>query len=211
VPNTDGSGLVLWPVLVYSRDMTTRIYLDVDGVLNAFPAANDKVMVTEWPLFESTYVEVGFNSYKITIARGLIEALGNLSARDDVEIVWLTTWREAAVNALCPAFDIPGTNWTVVTDGEPVEGYQRRFSDYSWWWKAQAMATHLDANPVDQVVWLDDDQPVFTDAVNFIVNRYGDTDFLLIAPITEYGLTKQDIKKITAFTDGVDIEWESVV
>jgi hypothetical protein len=195
---------------------TTRLYLDVDGVINAIPAAQDRVERTGWSDWDSTWVGLDNGGrYWITWALGFLDALHTIDKRDDVEIVWLTTWRTAAVTKLSPALGINGTHWHVADDDvvdRVAHGYMPMgFSDYGWWWKASAIAGHLDKNPVDQVVWLDDDHNVFSDAVKFVHDRFQDTDFLMITPDTRYGVTQEDVARITNFIDGLDLDPENVV
>lgn len=184
-----------------------RIYLDVDGVLNAVPPAKDIVARSQWPNFESVKV----NGYTITYAPELLRKLENLAGlwayeEDDdemvqcVEIVWLTTWRELAVSALAPGIGFDATHWRVVSDGNGAHGYQRLgFSDYSYWWKVDALASDLIANPVDYVVWLDDDQISYRPSVTSLIRKFADTQFLPIAPATEIGLTVDHIDLVSEF------------
>jgi len=185
----------------------TRIYLDVDGVLNAIPAASDIVTRTGWPRFERVQV----NGYWITFAPELLRALEAIhdwthwsldgdEEEDSVEIVWLTTWREKATADLAPAIDFNAKHWRVVSDGDSAHGYVKLgFSDYSYWWKVDALATDLIENPVDYVVWLDDDQVAYNDSVTSIIKKFNDTQFLTIAPHTTVGLTRDHIDLIRQF------------
>lgn len=185
----------------------TRIYLDVDGVINAIPAAKDIIYRSGWPKFESTYV----GRYLITYAPELLRRLERLhdwqhwapdtdEVEDSVEIVWLTTWREKATADLSPAIGFNATHWRVVSDGEGAHGYRKLgFSDYSYWWKVDNIIKDLIERPVDYVVWLDDDQPHYNRSVTSVIKKFNTTQFLTIAPLTEVGLTSDHLDLIDTF------------
>jgi len=69
----------------------TRLYLDVDGVLNA-------QMPMGWGRLGNGYARVDGVEYKIRWAPAMIDALRSL----DVELVWCTTWRDNAKVSLAP-------------------------------------------------------------------------------------------------------------
>src|SRR5690606_39765676 len=79
-----------------------RIYIDVDGVINAFSNAQP------WGKVKPS-VTVAYG-YRITYHQGLIDALKDIdNSNDNVEFVWLTTWQTLARTDLAPAVGLGGT------------------------------------------------------------------------------------------------------
>lgn len=67
---------------------------------------------------------------------------------NDVELRWLTTWGQNALNVFVPRAEfLQGKSWAV----EPV------FENSGRWWKAEVVERILSENPEAHVIWIDDD------------------------------------------------------
>lgn len=87
--------------------MSTTIYLDVDGVINAIGRTHPEPKHTGFPEYKSIMA----NGYQIAYAPELIAMLNALAARDDVTIKWLTTWEHDAAKVLSPLIGLDGMDW----------------------------------------------------------------------------------------------------
>lgn len=166
--------------------MSTTIYLDVDGVINAFGPNSRRPESSGWA-GEWNTVKVKF--FQITYATELIEQLHALAAKDDVTIKWLTTWTDDAPKDLCPAIGLNGTSWPVVGQGE---NYHR-----DEWWKLTAIKDDVAATNPDQVIWIDDDLRMEKEALWWALDN---RQVRVFAPEQFVGLTAADIAKIHELT-----------
>lgn len=177
--------------------MTTRIYLDVDGVLNAVTRQTPEG--TGWEMWE----KVGVNGYTITYAPELVAALNEIAERDDVEIVWLTTWQGNAASMISPAIGLDGQQWRVVDnpDTDP-HGFATQ-QNYGYWWKVNVFQDDLfnrverDTPLPEKIIWIDDDLSMFGQAVRWFDAL--ETKTLGISPFTVQGLTQHDVCAIIDF------------
>lgn len=164
--------------------MTTIIYLDVDGVLNAVSKKSPSLSSTGWDVWETRPV----NGWPILWAPELIDALNELAARDDVTFKWLTTWTHDAAKVLSPAIGINGQEWEVL-DGE----------QHGWrgpdWWKLQAIQKDVLESMPDQFIWIDDDISAEHSAIEWVAGR--DNGYA-ISPFTIHGLTREHVDEIKA-------------
>lgn len=150
-----------------------RIYLDVDGVLNA---VNNRP--PSWGWGAERRVEV--NGWPITYSPELIDALNKVTARPGVEVYWLTTWCHDAPTKLAPAIGLHGADW-------PVVGYDHwRSNDHKAWWKLRAIQEHLDGFE-GGVLWVDDDLRYDAAAVAWL---NGQPNIVGLSPRTELGITR---------------------
>lgn len=171
--------------------MTTKtiIYLDVDGVINAY----DGMLKTPkeghggWDEWDSR-VAMGFT---ICFSHELLRELERLAERDDVEVRWLTTWREHAAAELCTALDLQGAKWAVTPD-------DHQNLDHWGWWKLHALQRDWDGE--SRVVWVDDDLKYDSGAQRWLSQQ--DSDKVLeISPETHLGLTRVELEAIKKFID----------
>lgn len=167
----------------------TRIYLDVDGVLNALSFTNPPKDVVGWDEWESKVV-AGFS---IQYSPQLIAELNLLSERDDVEFVWLTTWREMAGELIAPALGLKGENWVYLTDGKSAGGYS--YNSWVVWWKLITIQEHV-TNSHTNFVWIDDDLFMNPDALSWV---RGFKNGMSICPRPTHGLTRDDVSAILRF------------
>lgn len=165
--------------------MTTDIYLDVDGVLNA---------VTLNPPTDAGWDEWQYavvNGFGITYAPELIARMNALAERDDVTMHWLTTWEHDASNILASAIGLNGERWTVL-------GTEKHYSKElaGGWWKHHALVDYFPGREC-RAVWIDDDIS-FDRAAQEWANQYADR-LLLVSPSTYRGITRELMDGIDAF------------
>ena len=172
--------------------MTTTIYLDVDGVLNAVTKKSDTlVKETGWAQWETKPV----NKYPILWAPELINALNDLSSREDVEFKWLTTWKHDAAKVLSPAIGINGRDWEV------LEGDLHAWGGPRGWWKLEAIRADVEAADPERIIWIDDDLSAEAPALSWMGNR---PNRLAVSPFMREGITREDLRIITAFVDDAE-------
>ena len=114
--------------------MKPILFLDFDGVLNAFPHKFNWVgerplnghqgadfndpknwelevlkpnVETHFELDVNTTAEHNGHTYKITYSSELVESLRKLIVEDKIKLVWLTSWREASETKLNPMLGFP--------------------------------------------------------------------------------------------------------
>lgn len=182
--------------------MTSNIYLDVDGVINSFskkPPKNDTGWKGEWlrgdAVVPNDYPTGGWSmgsssqTFSIFWSVELIDSLNKISEMDDVNIIWLTTWKEHAKTVLSPLVGINGQEWVHLDAGDVY--------DTKDWWKLTAIREHVRETNPDRIIWLDDDLGFDYQArlwVNSLKNR-----ILPITPNSNLGLTKKHISDILDF------------
>jgi len=184
--------------------MKTRIYIDVDGVLNAFhPRSKSPEEIAEasgWSSWKSKRV----NGYVITWSEELVDELNALAARDDIEFVWLTTWRDEARTQISPALLLDGHNWRFLTDGGEATGALWGKPNGPWW-KLEVVREDVIRDPVDNIVWIDDDLPLYPEALEWASER----GVVAVAPSQFYGLTREDLDDILKVVNVVQSETAS--
>lgn len=166
----------------------TKIFLDVDGVLNA---VSKQLPDTGWDL--EGWFKVGVNGYTITYNTVMIDAINEISFRDDVEIIWLTTWQSNAASKISPAIGLIGENWSFVAnpDTDP-HGFALQQNRYGWW-KADVLKKYLEEFPTDKFIWVDDDLSYYNLMGLSEWTEDLDSSTLFIAPQTSDGLTPSHI------------------
>lgn len=165
-----------------------NIYLDIDGVLNAVTTM-DNPHEHDW---DSDWVKKKVNGYWIRYNENMINALNEIAQRDDVEIIWLTTWVDLACTMMSPAIGINGENWRVLDRDDIVKEY------FFKWWKLDAIKQDIQETKPERVVWIDDDIKYESEASVWINEQ---PNFLAISPWVESALTKKNIDEIIEFLD----------
>lgn len=181
--------------------MTTRIYIDVDGVLNAFhPRKSSPEEIAEasgWKDWRSARIA----GFVITWSVELIKELNDLASREDVEFVWLTTWRDQARYELSPILELDGQGWRFLTDGGEATG--RLWGNPGGpWWKLNVIRDDVRRDPVDNIIWIDDDLPLYGDALQWASER----GVVTVAPSEKYGLTRTELDDILDIINVVESE-----
>lgn len=166
------------------------MFLDVDGVLNAFDYDPLLAGYTDFVTHEVTVgQQSGFRMiFDLRLSRGMGKALADLPA----EITWLTTWQKDADRIVAPLVGLPQGLRVLyppadTSDSDPV-------------WKFTVLRRTVDADP-RPFVWLDDGVNTFaTGSVS--VREWADelsVPNLLIAPDPRSGLVPGQIEAISEF------------
>lgn len=116
----------------------TRIFLDVDGVINA-------QMPMGWGRLQNGHAKADGIEFRIRWAPNMVKGLFGM----DAEIIWSTTWRQDAVNSLAPLIGY-GADCDVL---HPIFG-ETIFPSIDW--KYPAILDYLHRNP-GPAIWLDDE------------------------------------------------------
>ncbi|MGH3475327.1 MAG: HAD domain-containing protein [Nocardioidaceae bacterium] len=165
-----------------------RIYIDVDGVINACQRPG----FPDWGWESGEHVRV--NGYGITYSPDFVALLNRVAAREGVGVYWLTTWCYDAAQKLAPALGLDGQEW-------PVVGHHHWSRAIGLpWWKHLAIVEHLEiSDPFDgPVLWIDDDHGVDPGAVAWLK---GQPHVQTLAPKTLVGVTRDQAQEIERFVD----------
>lgn len=159
-----------------------RIYLDVDGVINA---VTSEVPDWGWDAYRSERI----NGYPITWSPDLIDVLNDVATTPGVGVYWLTTWCHDAPEKLAWAIGLHGERW-------PVVGYEhwRRATGLPWW-KHLAIVEHLDGFH-GPVLWVDDDHGADGACIAWLA---GQPQILAMAPNPMVGITRHEAQIIRRF------------
>lgn len=179
-----------------------RLYLDFDGVINVFRdrKSDPWVHATGWNKHEKTKLFGGRERYVIHYAPELTESIQKL-AEEGVEIVWISTWQQ--YTDTFPRIGLPHAPWIQFSHNEEFSGISpkqeyfrvnmyddatKKRADFSTIFgigKGAALFTHLEQNPTDIAVWVDDDLSIecFDYADNF-------DNLTLFKTVSERGITK---------------------
>lgn len=162
-----------------------NIYLDVDGVLNAY-SKNPPRTNTQW---SGTWGHQMITGFPILWSFELIEEINALAKRDGIEVKWLTTWQDSAASELSPVLGLNGEEWSFFeTEDE---------DDLVNWWKLAAIKKDIEESSPDKVVWIDDDIPFEKNAVQW--SQSLDIPILTVSPNSNHGLTKKQWNGIIDF------------
>lgn len=164
--------------------MTTTVYLDVDGVLNAVNKRTPSMKITGWDNWETKPV----NGWPILFSPDMVAALNELADQPDVTFKWLTTWEEEAAKVLSPAIGINGQDWEV------LHGDQHAWHGRDWW-KLQAIRADVESG-AGNFVWIDDDISAEPHAIDWAQSR---EDGLILSPSSTQGLTREDLNFAKSF------------
>lgn len=169
------------------------LYMDVDGVINAWAARGDHP-----ENFELTFAAVAADGrgYPMRVPVGTRERVGVLQAR--FEIVWATTWAHDAVRVLAPQFGFGG-DWPVLElDGverHPLAPRPRMSGPHTP--KLSPILHHAGDRPL---VWVDDEMT--RDAMQAISRRNRDVaPSLIVKPKPAGGLADRHMRHLIAFAD----------
>jgi hypothetical protein len=156
-----------------------RLYLDVDGVLNAYYKGL-------WGS-EQLVGSAGVPSWSIHWNPDMVSALAALITEYDVELVWCTTWREDAPVEIGGLLGF-GQDARVL---HPLDG---RTTFPSIEWKREAVLAEQILDP-SLVIWVDDE---IDDAV-LAVWEENDYSGLLINPDPQYGIQPDQIEAMRKY------------
>jgi len=175
-----------------ARSERPHLFLDVDGVLNAFELSlsNEAEPFDDFDVHEVEFeFEVG---HPRTFVVCLSPAMGARLARLPVDIQWATTWEHRADSTIAPLCGLP-PGLPVLTAREEAESW-----DLDWKFLEVRRAVERDPRPF---VWIDDDLDFFQDgAVSAREWAEGlPLSSLLIAPEGETGLLPQQLDVVEDF------------
>lgn len=161
--------------------MTVRLYLDVDGVINAgYPG---------WTTTREARVGNRHGNWLIRWSPQLLEELATL----DVDLVWCTTWTHDASNNLSDALDFEfgkGKRWLQRLDGED------QFPSIIWKDAAILRDQEADSSPY---IWVDDELRKQRWASYLPNIRHEENAHLIVGPDPDYGITASHIENMRQF------------
>lgn len=150
-----------------------RLLLDVDGVLNAVgPPCPD------WQEWNATKCGNSVINYSLDVGRAIAEL--------DVDVVWLSTWRQKANEWISPLFGWP-EHAVVSIDDEKMLSWRS-------WWKLDA-AKRLYGEDPQPFIWADDDLGANVEAYEWCKEVGG----LPIVPRTHTGLTRAHLEEMRQY------------
>ena len=154
-----------------------RLYLDVDGVINAFYTG--ETQSKPWP--EESYRKEPAMGHHIRWSADMIDALNQVILAHGVELVWTTTWKRHALNRIAPMVGLPATRFIDADE---------KYSDSSTiQWKGRAV-THEQSIEMVPFVWVDDDHDAPSVRSATILKG------LAIRPDPWFGITPDHIKQM---------------
>lgn len=165
--------------------MTVRLYLDIDGVLNAPLAAS------KW----KDILKFKANVFPMTVALDLVRELERLITTYNVELVWLTTWNQ---DNDVETYVLPFLKDHGLQSGR-ILGTPGGHT-YSGWvngddWKIKALIADQKESPSD-FIWIDDvEVPLYGNSLLLPDPKAT----LAIAPNENYGISPGAVKEIEMF------------
>jgi hypothetical protein len=159
-----------------------RLFLDVDGVLNACTWSPDPDQWNDWEHGNAQNYDI---CYSPTVGKFFTE----LTQDPRVEILWLTTWEGDANVYISPMLGMPRF---------PVAGYRPFREKHSGWWKYDIVREWWAKDPIP-FVWIDDD---LDDGYDCGAGEWARSEGnLTIKPRTAKGLTAEHLIQIQEYID----------
>lgn len=159
--------------------MSTHLYLDIDGVLNAYAALHSDPRYRAWPDYRHTEPKSPYGEIYSPLMVGDLNAL---ITQHDLECVWLTTWENTA-GAWGEKIGLHGSeNWPFLDTGD-VAGK---------WGKFHSVREHLAFTGAKRAIWIDDDLKDEHEASAWAA----ETGVLALAPYGAHGITPAMIRQI---------------
>lgn len=159
----------------------TRLFLDVDGVINAWYS---KIV---WP--EDSIREGRVGPYKIVWSQEMVDHLFGPTL--NLDIWWTTTWQDSANTSLSPLLFDEERSYEVVA---PLSGEVTFPSIY---WKFESVEAEVAANP-GPFVWIDDE--LAPEHIEWAKSVGG----LAIASDQNFGITPANINTIKVYLGGLN-------
>ena len=175
-----------------SDPRSIRLFLDVDGVLNAIgePPPDDPRLVVQ--------VENAQGVFTIRYDPRVVDRLNAMARTGLVQLTWLTTWSWAARDALAPAIGLDPGSQVLADTGDP-DLARHPYDLTRPWWKLAVLLRVVEDDADQPVAWCDDDLDEGTKG------RFADLHpgpSLLITPDPGVGLTLEDLDRIEALSCG---------
>lgn len=167
----------------------TRLYLDVDGAINADEPP--------FPEVKSTRVQIDYGGgmmsrMPLTWAPEVVAELDALRDEFDVELVWLSTWNEmhASMTSLAPALG-------GLYGGRAIMDIDAVSSDIGrGWWKAQSIIADQENSPAP-FVWVDD-EAVMAHGEK-VTEATAGTPSLTLTTVYEHGIERLHLAQMRSF------------
>lgn len=159
-----------------------HIFCDVDGVINVYPDAPYRLEKSQVAITVEDRAQV----FPLHWRKEVTDFFSEISHNNDVEFVWLTTWREYAPKVLDPV-------WNISSKG--FMPWENKLSDYTQMFKGVALDSWAKANPKTPFIWIDDIALKTWSALTFAKR----SDVLGIMPYSGDGLTDENLKVIKDF------------
>ena len=163
-------------------------FLDIDGVINSYPAPKAH-MIKKY----GEYKLAIYGEYMLWYSPRVIDFINAVNASGLVEVVWLTTWKDEAPREFAPRVGLD--HFPTITDDSGA--------DHSWgtdWWKWRRVRDFLGDNEGNRrVVWTDDDLSRRIKEAFWYRYDPEKTNSLLLTPMSNPGLTPDHLDSILEF------------
>jgi hypothetical protein len=177
-----------------SPDRLPTVFLDVDGVLNAFQLDVEHATFDDFTDHAITIDDQhGFGRrFDVCLSRTMGERIASLPA----VVVWVTTWEHHADTYIAPLCGLPA-GLRVLTSPGDVDTWHGT-------WKLDAVRRAVSDDP-RPFVWVDDDLDLFGSGPRSARRWAADLPIenLLLSPDPRAGLTLGDLEAIEAFLEQV--------
>lgn len=151
--------------------------LDIDGVLNAY--AYQRRVHDEWEDVDHRRLKIPHHgTFPLWVAGEVLAFVRGVHDATLADILWCTTWLDAANEVFAPAFGLPEF---------PVGGRPAGITDYTW----KSDAARAVAASGRALVWTDDD--AITEQDRRLLNQ---PHHLLLSPDPRTGLDADDLRLI---------------
>lgn len=161
-------------------------FLDIDGVINSFPAPRRKVRDER-----GDFVKTDIIGFPIWYSRQVVDFINRMN-KDFCDVVWLTTWRDRAPTHFAPAVGLD--DFPAITDRTGSSGFG---TNPTRWWKYQRVLDWIGSSGT-RFVWTDDDIGSAIKDVH-VPENFEENQFLVIKPWSCPGLTPEDLLEIESF------------
>lgn len=176
----------------------TRLYLDVDGAINADEPPFSEV--------KSTRVQIEYGGgmmsrMPLTWAPEVVAQLDEMREEFDLELVWLSTWNEmhASMTKLAPA--LGGLfGGRAIMDVDAISSDRGR-----GWWKAQSIIADQEVSPAP-FVWIDDEAVMAHGGL--VADATAGTPSLTLTTVFEHGIERLHLAQMRSFLGSLRTEGE---
>ena len=176
--------------------------LDFDGVINTIMDSEDfpdnpDIFNTVKNLKQETFSQNVFGNlqkrvFHVQFAPELICELNKFLEKDNVQLIWLTAWKENVL-LVEEAIGIKSKNKSIVLDYR-IDNFDDQIG------KPESLRNFVETiSDSLRIVWIDDtlfDDPNCKEAVD---RFFGEFDICKICPNPNFGITRSEIKKISEF------------
>lgn len=186
--------------------MKTYILLDNDGVTNAFGQLQylkGKKSSAMSELTPENWCSKVVDEYVIQYNTDVIDTLNELTDREEVELVVLSTWEHLSITHYYPDLGIIAPEGTKVLENvyENVTDFTLGWGGwYKVWWKLLAVRDFCESLEEDsRIIWVDDDHQFYKVSVEEYTENHPLVKFLVVSPDPTMGLTKKNLNAMRNF------------